>query len=66
MTIVRGPLIDDSTMVSALDRGQLAVAILDVFDSDKSPSLGPPESSCNRPHVVPRLRNKVALGRAFL
>jgi phosphoglycerate dehydrogenase-like enzyme len=41
VNIARGPLIDDAAMISSLDKGQLATAILDVFDEEPLPTDNP-------------------------
>jgi phosphoglycerate dehydrogenase-like enzyme len=41
VNIARGALIEDSAMIAALDRGQLAGAALDVFDPEPLPMDNP-------------------------
>ncbi len=41
VNIARGPLIDDAAMIEAMDRGQLATAVLDVFHTEPLPADDP-------------------------
>jgi phosphoglycerate dehydrogenase-like enzyme len=41
VNVARGPLIDDTAMIAALDKGRLATAILDVFHQEPLPADNP-------------------------